>query len=167
MGETDEKGDPAAAIRAEAEREIVKVEAEIVGLKKLLQDVKGDWTDEKNRVIGHVVLSPPITLDYANDGFTDDWAVTQVESSMIAKFNLVGNVIDLRSVTTEELKAWMYPRLATLRRSNTLATVFFNSPAWSQTRRCIGPIRGTKTRTTTRSLWCSRTAIPLTSPSAD
>jgi len=72
--------------------------------QKLLNDVATDWKDERNRIIGHVTLSPPISFDYGDEGFTDDWAVVGVYLSMIAKLNFVGNVIDLGSIAVDELK---------------------------------------------------------------
>ena len=102
---------------ANAERKAVKAKMEeaeeaITAFKKLLIDVTRDWTDEEKRVIGHVTLSPPIGLDYGDDGFTDDWAVIQIYPSMIARLNFIGNAIDLGSVEVDELTAWMHPHPA-------------------------------------------------------
>src|SRR3984957_15812339 len=146
-----EDEEEATAEREEVEPEMKKAKRAIAALKKFLADVTRDWTVEENRVIGHVTLSPPITLNYGNDGFTDDWAVVQIESSMIAKFNLVDNAIDLDSVDVDELTAWMYPHPANL---TSFEYPTNRSPTWSPTRRCSSPTRRTRTTTTTRSLWC-------------
>jgi len=76
---------------------------------KLFNDVARDWKDERNRIIGHVTLSPPINFDYGDEGFTDDLAVVEVYPSMIAKLNFVGNVFDLGSIVVAELTAWVEP----------------------------------------------------------
>lgn len=107
-----EDREEAAAEREEVEPEIKKAKKAIVALGKLLVDVTRDWKVQENRVIGHVTLSPPITLNYGNDGFTDDWAVVQIEPSMISKLNFICNAIDLGSVDVDELTAWMYPHPA-------------------------------------------------------
>ncbi|KAF9778336.1 hypothetical protein BJ322DRAFT_1092735 [Thelephora terrestris] len=100
---------------ANAERKAVKpgmeeAEEAIAAFKKLLADVARDWADEEKRVLGHVTLSPPISLDKGDDGFTDDWAVIQIHPSMITKLNFIGNAIDLGSVDVDKLTTWMYPR---------------------------------------------------------
>ena len=74
---------------------------------KLFNDVARDWKDERNRIIGHVTLSPPISSDDGDEDSTDDWAVVEVYPSMIAKLNFVGNVIDLGSIAVDELTAWV------------------------------------------------------------
>ncbi|KAF9073209.1 hypothetical protein BDP27DRAFT_1445130 [Rhodocollybia butyracea] len=75
--------------------------------RKLLSDVVRDWTNEENRIIGHVTLSPPISSDCGDDGFTEDWAVVEIYPSMISKLNFVGNAIDLGSVAVDKLTRWM------------------------------------------------------------
>jgi len=107
-----EDEEDATAEQEEVEPAIKKAEKAITALEKFLIDVTRDWTVEENRIIGHVTLSPPITLNYGDDGFTDDWAVVQVKSSMISKLNFIGNAIDLGSVDVDELTAWMYPHPA-------------------------------------------------------
>lgn len=89
-----------------------KAESAIAAFKKLHADVTRDWKDEENRVIGHVTLSPPISFNNPDGGFTEDWAVVEIYPSLIAKLNFVGNAIDLGSVEVDELTAWMYPNPA-------------------------------------------------------
>ncbi|KAI0645939.1 hypothetical protein C8Q79DRAFT_910490 [Trametes meyenii] len=102
---------------ANAERDEVEVLTKaaskaIEAFKKLLTDIGRDWTDEENRVIGHVTLSPPISFNHVDGGFTEDWAVVELLPSTISKLNFVGNAIDLGSVAVDELTAWMYPQLS-------------------------------------------------------
>ncbi|KAF8874766.1 hypothetical protein CPB84DRAFT_559798 [Gymnopilus junonius] len=99
---------------------MVEATAAMTAYQKLLNDVIRHWKVEENRIIGHVTLSPPISLDYGDngfngdDGFTDDWAVVEIYPSMIAKLNFVGNVMDLGSIAVDELTSWMYPHPANL-----------------------------------------------------
>ncbi|QRV99785.1 hypothetical protein RhiJN_27804 [Ceratobasidium sp. AG-Ba] len=81
----------------------------ITAFQKLHSDVLEFWTEEENRVIGHVTLSPPLTFNHADGGFTEDWAVVEILPSMISKLNFIGNAIDLGSVNVDELTVWMYP----------------------------------------------------------
>jgi hypothetical protein len=119
--EADEMEDEEAIMKRKEvgsyrEYEIEEAKKMITAFKTLLTDVTRDWTEEKNRVIGHVTLSPPITFNYGTYGFTDDWAVVQIEPSMISRLkqlNFIGNVINLgRSIDVGNLTIWMYPNRA-------------------------------------------------------
>ena len=99
---------------ATAERRAIKPKIDeadeaIEALEKFLADVTRDWEKEKNRIIGHVVLSPPISFDYGDDGFTEDWAVVEIHPTKISRLNFVGNAVDLGSIKAHELISWMYP----------------------------------------------------------
>ncbi|KAH8119864.1 hypothetical protein DFH11DRAFT_1556979 [Phellopilus nigrolimitatus] len=100
-----EAADEKEAVQTEMEQ----AEKAISAFKKLRADVLRDWKDEGSRVIGHVVLSPPFTLNFGTDGYTEDWAVFEIHSTMIARLNFIGNAIDLGSVGVDVLTSWMYP----------------------------------------------------------
>ncbi|KAF7795267.1 hypothetical protein EIP86_006420, partial [Pleurotus ostreatoroseus] len=101
-------GDPAAYEEyVEAEKE--KLRSAIEASEMLLADVRRDWLDEENRVIGHVVLSPPISFNVGNDGATEDWAVVEMHATKVSKLNFICNMIDLRSVDSFVLTQWMSP----------------------------------------------------------
>ena len=109
-----EDEDDAIAERKVAKSKVEEAERAIIAFKEFLADVIRDWKDEKNRIIGHVTLSPPISFNYNNYGFTDDWAVIQIYPSMISKLNFIGNAIDLGSVEADKLTAWMCPQPANM-----------------------------------------------------
>ncbi|KAG9111561.1 hypothetical protein FRC07_008046 [Ceratobasidium sp. 392] len=52
------------------------------------------WRKPSQRVLGHIVRSPPITFGAGTEGFTEDYAVVELDSSKI-KNAFKGNVIDL------------------------------------------------------------------------
>ncbi|KAI9460941.1 hypothetical protein BJY52DRAFT_1117551 [Lactarius psammicola] len=104
-----EDEDDATAEQKAVKPKIDEANEAIEAFEKLLTDVIRDWEEEEDRVIGHVVLSPPIGLDDGDDGFTDDWVVVQMHPTKIARLNFIGNAIDLGSVEVDELTAWMYP----------------------------------------------------------
>jgi hypothetical protein len=90
----------------EEEREAIGV------LEKFLVDSR-DWKKQENRVLGHVVLSPPIGLDVGEDGFTEDWAVIEIDNSKVDLTNFVGNVIDLgTTIPMNKFMTWMFPHPA-------------------------------------------------------
>ena len=79
-------------------------------LKTFLTDVSRDWGERNNRLLGHVVLSPPISFGVEKGGFTEDWAVIEVDKSKVDSTNCVGNAIDLGSkITKDDFKAWIDP----------------------------------------------------------
>ncbi|KAH9887288.1 hypothetical protein C8Q73DRAFT_657226, partial [Cubamyces lactineus] len=99
-----------AALEREAVEDLTnKAQKALTALKKLLAEILQDWTDEENRVIGHVTLSPPISTNHADGGFTEDWAVIEVDPSMISRLSFGGNAIDLGSIAVDRLTAWMDP----------------------------------------------------------
>ncbi|KAI0732063.1 hypothetical protein C8Q72DRAFT_882828 [Fomitopsis betulina] len=75
-----EAADEKEAVQTEME----KAEKAISAFKKLRADVLRDWKDDGSRVIGHVILSPPFTLNFGTDGYTKDWAVFEIHSTMIS-----------------------------------------------------------------------------------
>lgn len=98
-----EDQEEAAAEQEDVSPDIKKTEKAITALEKLLHDVTRDWTVKTNQIIGHVILSPPIALNYGDDGCTDDWAVVQMKPSMITKLTFIGNAIDLGSADINEI----------------------------------------------------------------
>ncbi|KAI0720063.1 hypothetical protein C8T65DRAFT_826687 [Cerioporus squamosus] len=111
LAEALDDEDDAAAERNAVQSEMHAATKAIQAFEKLLADVDRDWQEEGNRVIGHVVLSPPISLNL-DDGFVDDWAVVQIHPTRISKPNFIGNAVDLGSVAVDQLTAWMYPHTA-------------------------------------------------------
>ena len=82
-------------------------------LHKFLDDAQRDWTEKEKRVIGHVILSPPIRFNVGKRGQTQDWAVIEVDQSKIDETNFVGNCIDLGlDIPVDVLTSWMYPHPA-------------------------------------------------------
>ena len=57
-------------------------------------DVTKKWSQPSQRILGHIVHSPPITRDTGAEGFTEDYALVELDSSKF-KDAFRGNVIDL------------------------------------------------------------------------
>ena len=55
-----------------------------------------DWSDPKNRVVGHVVWAPPITGNTPPHGYTQDVCVIKLDKDKFMS-NFVQNVINLGS----------------------------------------------------------------------
>ena len=81
----------AQAERDDVQPQLNKAQKAVEELEKFLSDVKKDGENPKNRIIGHVVLSPPLILSAGKDGFTQDIAVIEVDTTKIDDTNFDGN----------------------------------------------------------------------------
>ena len=79
---------------ATCQRNLNDAEAAIKELKKLLVLLDRDWSPIDNRVIGHVVWSPPLTGFNLPYGYTRDVCVIKLDKDKFLP-NFRGNVIDL------------------------------------------------------------------------
>lgn len=70
-----------------------KLEA-IEELKEFYVEVRKDWENLDNRIIGHVVWAPQISVDTAPYGYTKDVCVIKLDKKKFGN-NFKGNVIDL------------------------------------------------------------------------
>ncbi|KAG2078877.1 hypothetical protein BDR04DRAFT_1137768 [Suillus decipiens] len=85
-----------------------EAEEAVGALKTFLTDVSRDWKEPKNHVLGHVVLSPPISASVGEEGFREDWAVIEIDNYKINSTNFVGNAIDLGiTIPFQTLTSWM------------------------------------------------------------
>lgn len=83
-------------------------------LSTFYQDVKNDWVDTADRVLGHIVFSPPMSLGAgtAGEGYTEDYAVIEVDTSKIDRVSFEGNVIDLGTkIPRGDFTQKMYPTI--------------------------------------------------------
>jgi len=103
----------AEAERKHAQPRLDAARGAIGPLEKFLVDVSGGWKKPENRILGHVVLSPPIGFGVGKDKFTEDWAVIEIDGAKVDSTNFVGNAIDLgTTIPVDEFTAWMLPHLA-------------------------------------------------------
>jgi len=87
-------------LEANREREYAQAKSDeskkaLPKLNTFYQDLLTHWATPESRVLGHVVLSPPIDVD--GDNYTEDWAVIQIDASKVNVTNFDGNAIDIGS----------------------------------------------------------------------
>ena len=80
--------------------ELENAESAVEEFEQFLLEAKQDWEDPENRIIGHVVLSPPFLLNAGNGGYMQDFAVVEIDPAKINATNFIGNAIDLGSDST-------------------------------------------------------------------
>jgi hypothetical protein len=96
IGLVEGKDDKEAMMeRQQAQRELEKAREATELLNVLYEDVSSRWATPESRLLGHVVLSPPINHSTGGESYYEDWAVTEVDSSKIDASNFKGNAIDL------------------------------------------------------------------------
>ena len=72
-------------------------------MEDLDHDVSTHWATTDSRVLGHVVLAH-------NEGYTEDWAVIEVDAFNVDRSNFNGNAIDLGThIPVEDFILTMYP----------------------------------------------------------
>ena len=103
------EGEEGEAERDEVRHQLEKAKKSIEDLKVFLAEVSRAWKDQKDCILGEVILAPPIGLNVGKEGFTEDWAVIKINNFQINSTNFIGNAIDLGTdLDTEEFTIRMY-----------------------------------------------------------
>jgi hypothetical protein len=98
--EEREKGTNAAdvekakAARIETQGLLDKAENAMEALAVLLDQVNKDWSKPDNRILGHILRSPAITLGVGEHRFTEDWGIFLVNRDKLGE-GFQGNKMDL------------------------------------------------------------------------
>jgi hypothetical protein len=107
------KGDPAAnEERQKAQVELNEARGAMEQLNTFYQKVSTEWATLDSRVLGHVILSPPIGVGVGSEKYTEDWAVIEIDASKVDASNFKGNAIDLGTrISPEDFTRRMYPNV--------------------------------------------------------
>lgn len=100
LGEAIEGEDAAISGERDREREhsqgrLAKAQNSIRTLNELHTEITKFWTLEKDRILGHVVHSPPISGDTGDICFAEDWALVELRDEKIDWNSFKGNVTHL------------------------------------------------------------------------
>lgn len=103
-------GQQAAVGLAKFQQNLDDTKATVVELKKFYATLKKDWSDVNDRIIGHVVWSPPITGSTPSNTYTRDVCVIKLNKEKFLP-NLRGNAIDLGTeIESGKFMGLLYPR---------------------------------------------------------
>ena len=94
LGEAVEDATVAEA-RQELEGKLAKVEKTIAAVDVFHGDITKHWSAVSQRVLGHVVYAPPISVGTGPKQFTEDWALIELNRDKIDWNNFKGNVMYL------------------------------------------------------------------------
>jgi hypothetical protein len=84
----------AARELVETQCELSKTRMAIEELKKFFMEMKKQWTKPKDRVIGHVVWAPSVSVSTAPYSYTKDVCVVRLDEKKFLR-NFRRNVLDL------------------------------------------------------------------------
>ena len=92
----DKKKDDAEAkeIKDFAQDNMDRAEKAEKRLEEFHEDILTSWGTQESRLIGHTILSPPISIS-KSEGYTEDWAIIEIDPSKVDESNFHGNAIDL------------------------------------------------------------------------
>jgi hypothetical protein len=80
-------------------------------LKTFYQDVFNHWGTLENRILGHVIFSPPISVV---EQYTEDFAIIEIDASKINSNNFKGNAINLgKEISSTIFTGMVYPNRQT------------------------------------------------------
>lgn len=85
----------------ENQAELVKIERRIVDLKHFYVTLSTKWSKLSNRIIGHIVWSPPIAAGVGPKRFTQDLCVVELYKPKFLAF--IGNVLSLGAIVSFRL----------------------------------------------------------------
>jgi hypothetical protein len=104
------KDDPVAnRKRDRAQVELNRAREAVEQLNTFYQDVSKHWATPESRILGHVILSPPINVGAGGENYTEDWAIIEIDPSKVDVGNFIGNAIDLSSISFSEVMNMMCP----------------------------------------------------------
>ena len=102
----------AKAERTDAQNELDDATKTLETLQNFEQEVQAKWGEPKNRVLGFTLLSPPIVAGAAPDGYTQDWAIIELDLDKFDADNFEGNAIDLGTdISPQDFTTMMHPNL--------------------------------------------------------
>jgi hypothetical protein len=84
-----------AEARQELKGKLAKVEKTIAAVDAFHGDIIKHWSTVSQRVLGHVVYAPPISVGTGPKQFTEDWALIELNRDKIDWNNFKGNVVYL------------------------------------------------------------------------
>ncbi|KAG8703591.1 hypothetical protein FRC08_002747 [Ceratobasidium sp. 394] len=118
--------------RRAAQKELRQATEAMEKLNVFYQGVSTHWATRESRLLGHVILSPPISVGLGSECYTEDWAIIEIDTSKVDASNFQGNAIDLGTriplsqftrmmcPDPRNLQSFKYPRGRLLRLKDTI-----------------------------------------------
>ncbi|KAL5478231.1 hypothetical protein ACEPAI_2415 [Sanghuangporus weigelae] len=115
LGEASEGEDTKTTTnRKEFEDRLANAEASKASVYEFYDNVTRFWSAESQRILGHVLYAPPISVSAGDKRFTEDWALVELNHGKFDCNVFRGNVIHLGTkVTAGQFMKKMYPQTET------------------------------------------------------
>ncbi|PWW72935.1 hypothetical protein C7212DRAFT_359997 [Tuber magnatum] len=81
--------------QANAEKTIEMAKDAIVSFKRYQKEVLKGWSNIKDRILGHIYFSPALKYGAGEKGYTEDYALIEIDDLKIDTGSFTGNAIDL------------------------------------------------------------------------
>ena len=88
-------GDVRPEERTWTEHALKKTEKAIKAINQFHDEITKYWSEEGQRVLGHIAYSPPITVGTGAESYTEDWALIELDRKKIDWDTFKGNVMDI------------------------------------------------------------------------
>jgi len=80
----DGTGDVGVKKQLEKAQRLLDDERDVTqALEKLYDESKKNWSEPNKRIFGHIIHSPPFSIGNGTEGFTEDYAVVELDDSKI------------------------------------------------------------------------------------
>jgi hypothetical protein len=100
----------AKAERTYAQNDLDDATEALEALQNFEKEVQDKWSKPENRVLGFTLLSPPIVPRATPGGYTQDWAIIELDLDKFDADNFEGNAIDLGTdISPVDFTTMMYP----------------------------------------------------------
>ncbi|KAI6118380.1 hypothetical protein F5141DRAFT_1187254 [Pisolithus sp. B1] len=111
FGEAAEGENPRlTATRQELQGKLAKAQTTIVDIDEFHSEITKNWTLPSQRVIGHILYAPPISVSTGPKQFTEDWAVINLYHEKIDWDGFRGNVVYLgNKISVADFVKKMHP----------------------------------------------------------
>ncbi|KAF8332800.1 uncharacterized protein EI90DRAFT_3145403 [Cantharellus anzutake] len=111
LGEAVEGEDATVAeVRQEFKGKLAKAEKTIMTVNAFHSDIAKHWSTASQRVIGHVIYAPPISVGTGPKPFTEDWALIELNRDKIDWNNFKGNAVYLgNKISAPDFVLKMHP----------------------------------------------------------
>jgi hypothetical protein len=76
------------------------------GTNELYDKISKFWVIESKRVLGYVLYAPPISVNIGDKGFTEDWALVELDREKFDWNAFRGNVIHLGTFRFISLRSY-------------------------------------------------------------
>jgi hypothetical protein len=104
--DADDESGKKTATREAFQCELAKAVRSKADANELYDEISRFWTIESKRVLGYVLYSPPISVNIGDKGFTEDWALVELDRDKFDWNAFRGNVIHLGTFRFISLRSY-------------------------------------------------------------